>query len=119
MIASFNVLRGGFTCRVSGPGLNKSLAVSRAGEVRLKFVGTQGMAGASQVAPAGPEFTYDVTGPLTRIDYDDGSFKVFAYDAGNGGRLDHVDFTVGPVTTRKQFLYNLDGTLHEIVPSTL
>lgn len=52
----------------------------------------------------GPAFTY-TSGQLTRIDYDDGSSKVFSY---SGGRLSQIDFTRSGVTRRKTFNYTLD-----------
>jgi hypothetical protein len=54
--------------------------------------------------PIGPAFTY-TNGALTRIDYDNGSFKVFTY---TDGVLTQLDFVVGGVTTRKTFNYTGD-----------
>lgn len=51
----------------------------------------------------GPAFTYSM-GQLTRIDYDDGSFKIFSY---SGGRLAQIDFTRAGITRRKTFNYTL------------
>ncbi len=74
--------------------------------------GPQGPAGAS--APKGPAFTY-TSGVLTRIDYDDGAYKVFTYTS---GKLTQLDFVVGSVTTRKTFNYSGD-TLTSIDEVTL
>lgn len=69
--------------------------------------------------PTAPVLSYGVGGAVSRIDYADGSHKEFAYDAGHGDRLDYIDFTVGVVTTRKTISYNLDGTVHAVIPSTV
>lgn len=68
--------------------------------------------------PTGPRMTY-ASGRLDRIDYDDGSYKQLSYDAGNGYRLQRIDYVRGTATTRKDFFYNPDGTLHEIVQTEL
>jgi hypothetical protein len=68
--------------------------------------------------PAGQEYdpvlTY-TSGVLTRIDYDSGAYKLFTYDSGVLTRLDYI---VGAVTTRKEFTYNLDGTLASITQTS-
>jgi hypothetical protein len=80
--------------------------------------GPQGPQGASGTSggssPAGPEFTY-TSGVLTRIDYDDASYKTFTYSS---GRLSRIDFVQGSTTTRKDFVYSGD-TLVEINQTTL
>lgn len=68
--------------------------------------------------PAGALMTYD-SGRLSRIDYDDGSYKLLTYDAGHGYRLQRIDYVHGSATTRKDFIFNLDGSLHEIVQTEL
>jgi hypothetical protein len=77
--------------------------------------GPQGAAGSSGgSSPAGPEFTY-TSGVLTRIDYDDSSYKTFTYTS---GKLTRIDFVQGATTTRKDFVYSGD-TLVEINQTTL
>lgn len=59
-----------------------------------------------------PVFTYDGDF-LTRIDYDDGSFKTFAYV---GGNLDELVFEPnGGTTVIKNFFYDAQGRLSNIV----
>jgi len=56
------------------------------------------------------------TGDLvTRIDYDDGSYKVFSY---TGSRLDRIDYVHGGATTRKDLVYSA-GLLVEIVQTEI
>jgi hypothetical protein len=55
----------------------------------------------------GPEFTRDVDGNITQIDYDDGSYKVFTYTSGQLTQLDlHIAGYV-PIK-RKTFIYSGD-----------
>lgn len=56
---------------------------------------------------SGPAFTY-TGGVLTRIDYDSGNYKLFTY---GGGVVTRIDYIRGATTIRKDFTYNLDGTL--------
>jgi len=88
------------------------------GEVKRIPDGDQIDPGSVVAAPIGPLLSY-ASGRLDRIDYDDGSYKQLSYDAGNGYRLQRIDYVRGAATTRKDFSYNLDGTLHEIVQTEL
>lgn len=90
-------------------------------DISLVMVGEQGMAGPAAIPVAtNPVFSYDgTTGLLSRIDYADGSFKLFVYDAGHGNRLDHIDYTVAAVTTRKTVSYNVDGSVHAVTETTV
>jgi hypothetical protein len=54
----------------------------------------------------GPSFTYDGDGVLTRIDYDDGSYKEFTYVADVLTQIDFIIF--GGDTIRKTFNYTGD-----------
>jgi hypothetical protein len=54
----------------------------------------------------GPSFTYDGGGVLTRIDYDDGSYKEFTYVADVLTQIDFIIF--GGDTIRKTFNYTGD-----------
>lgn len=80
---------------------------------RASFAQMQSWLGVSD--PSSPQFTY-VGGRMSRIDYADSSFKVFAYTG--GGALDYIDFTQSGTTTRKTFVRDVDGVLTEIVEST-
>lgn len=60
--------------------------------------------GSGGSAPVGPAFTY-TSGVLTRIDYDDGSYKLLTYTS---NRLTRIDFVSGPTTIRKDFNYSGD-----------
>lgn len=66
----------------------------------------------TQVDPPGPDFTYNVGGELTQIDYDDGSQKIFSYN-GNGD-LTQLDYIRNGLTLRKQFFYTGGGDLDYI-----
>lgn len=50
-----------------------------------------------------PEFTYDLTGNLTRIDYPDGSFKTFAY---TDGLLTQITYELDGVAGIRDFVYD-------------
>lgn len=81
--------------------------------VEVSTVGTQGNPGISGSSQqfSGPAFTY--TGDaLTRIDYDDGSYKVLGY---SNGLLTRVDLHVNGQSEikRKDFLYS-NGILTNI-----
>lgn len=82
--------------------------------IEITAVGVQGPSGdASRFT--GPEFTY-TGGVLTRIDYDDGSYKLLSYTDDVLTRVDLVIF--GGDTIRKDFVY-ASGTLIRIDQSTL
>lgn len=80
--------------------------------LEVASVGMQGPTGeSSDFLYTGPEFTYDVGGNLTQIEYDDGSIKTFEYD---DGLLSRIDFDIfGSYTIRKDFVYT-DGVLMRI-----
>lgn len=82
------------------------------GNVVLNFVIPEGP---PQEEEPGPAFTY-TSGVVTRIDYDSGNYKVLTYA---GGVLDKIDYHAGASIIRKAFVYNLDGTLAEIVQTKL
>jgi hypothetical protein len=62
-------------------------------------------------AETGPAFTY-TDGVVSRIDYDSGNYKLFTYTDGAVTRIDYV--RPGTTTIRKDFTYNLDGSLASI-----
>lgn len=66
------------------------------------------------IKPKSPVFSY-TDGLLTRIDYDDASYKLFTYDTGTLTRIDYVKSTG---TTRKDFNYT-DGLLTSIVETEI
>lgn len=61
-----------------------------------------------------PQFIY-ASGLLTRIDYDDGKYKVFTYSS---GQLNQIDFYDGFKTIRKT-LNRIDGVLTSITQTEL
>lgn len=73
----------------------------------IALVGIQGPTGeTSDFLYTGPEFTYDVNGNLTGIEYDDGSTKTFTY---SNDLLSRIDFDIfGSYTIRKDFVYTGD-----------
>lgn len=52
---------------------------------------------------------------MTRIDYDDASYKTFSY---TGTRLDRIDYVHGTGTTRKDLNYT-DGLLTSITQTEI
>ena len=123
MIGAVTFIRGGYVAKLTGSALQpRTVVVNRPSGTLVRLIGTQGPAGApgasANDAAIGPDLTY-TSNRLSRIDYDDGSFKRFTYDDLIGGRLDYFDFTKGAVTTRKQLVWNLDGTLQRIDQTTL
>lgn len=64
--------------------------------------------------PRSPQFTYS-NGQLTRVDYEDGSFKELSYSS---GLLMRLDFTRDGVIERKDFVYD-SGVLMAINQSVL
>jgi hypothetical protein len=69
-------------------------------EARQIFGGT---GGTTTTEPISPDFTYDINGNLTQIDYAGGEQKVFTYN-GNGD-LQYLDFIKDGTTWRKEFFY--------------
>ena len=65
---------------------------------------------------AGPAYTYS-GGRLSLITYNSGNTKSFTYDV--SGRLEQIDYVIGATTQRKEFVYNLDGTLAEIIETVI
>ena len=63
----------------------------------------------------GPAFTYS-SGVVSRIDYDSGNYKLFTY---SGGKVSRIDYIRGALTVRKDFTYNIDGTLDYITYTEL
>ena len=55
-------------------------------------------------------------GMLSRVDYADGTYKLFEYVT---GRLLHVDFVTPTATVRKTFFYTPDGSLDHITEAEL
>lgn len=82
--------------------------------IEIMSVGVQGPAGDSSRF-TGPEFTY-TDEVLTRIDYDDGSYKLLSYTDDVLTRVDLVIY--GGDTIRKDFVYS-SGVLIRIDQSTL
>ena len=87
--------------------INSTAAIN----VTVATVGTQGVPGPQGppgadgfFPPKGPAFTY-TSGILTRIDYDDLSYKTFTYVS---GKLAQIDYVKGAVTERRVFNYTGD-----------
>jgi len=70
-------------------------------------VTTSSGGGGSTSGPISPDFTYDVNGTLTRIDYPTGEYKTFTY---SGDFLVQIDFFQPSLSiiNRKQFYYQGD-----------
>jgi hypothetical protein len=77
--------------------------------------GSQGPQGAPAFEESGPVFTYS-SGVLSRVDYDSGNYKTFSYSS---GKLTQVDYVKSGTTIRKTFFYDVDGSLAEIIQTTL
>ena len=99
----------------------KEVAVTVQAEapVRVVIMAQQGPPGPPGLPAGGlgrsPEMTY-ADGVLSRVDYADGTYKLFVYAV---GRLLHVDFVTPGATFRKAFFYNPDGSLHHITEASL
>jgi hypothetical protein len=63
-----------------------------------------------------PEFTYNENSQLSRVDYDDGSYKVFTYDEDQ--KLIQSDFVSNGITKRKTFIYDGD-VLNRVEQTTI
>lgn len=61
----------------------------------------------------GPSFTYE-NDNLTRVDYDDGSFKTLTYAS---GRLSQISINRNNIIVTKTLFYDATGRLTEIVES--
>lgn len=83
--------------------------------VVLNFTIPQGPQGEPGDNEKGPKFTYS-SGKISRIDYDSGNYRVFTYTS---GKLSQIDYRKGTQTLRKAIIYNIDGTLDEIVETLL
>jgi hypothetical protein len=59
--------------------------------------------------PTSPDFTFNVGGELTQVDYDGGEQKVFTYNG--SGDLIRVDYIRDGLTLRKDFTYTGGGDL--------
>lgn len=76
---------------------------------------TQIISGGDGESLTGPLFTY-TDGVLTKIDYDDGTYKELTYTDGVLTQIDKIK--VGDPTIRKTFVYSGD-VLMEIIQTTL
>lgn len=77
--------------------------------------GDKGEEGQSSEIPKNPKFFYTL-GKLTRIEYDAGAFKNFTYDV--GGLLTNIEFFFNGVTRLKTLNYTL-GVLTSIDEVTI
>ena len=59
-----------------------------------------------------PFFTYNGD-ELSRVDYDNNAFKALQYDS--GGALEFLQFDNDGIIQNRQFIYNPDGTLSNII----
>ena len=61
-----------------------------------------------------PYFTYDGD-ELSRVDYDNNIYKALQYDS--SGSLEFLQFQNDGIITNRQFIYNPNGTLNNIIDS--
>ena len=61
-----------------------------------------------------PYFTYDGD-ELSRVDYDNNTYKALQYDS--SGSLEFLQFQNDGIITNRQFIYNPNGTLNNIIDS--
>jgi hypothetical protein len=66
----------------------------------------------SQPGLKNPSFTYDGD-ELTQVDYDNGAFKTLQY--GSNGALAFLAFDNNGIIKNKEFIYNPNGTLNNII----
>ncbi|MDZ4397983.1 hypothetical protein [Hydrogenophaga sp.] len=91
-------------------------AVELRGPAGKRGGGGGSAAPAQPAQPASPVFSYE-GGLLSGVVYADGSAKVMSYEA---GRLTRVDFArPGQRTLRKDFAYNVDGSVSNIAESLI
>lgn len=64
-----------------------------------------------------PVFGYDPDGRLQTVTWDNGHAKSLFYD--DNDRLTRIDFVKGPVTSRRDFAYNADGTVATITDTEI
>jgi len=81
-------------------------------EVIVNLEGIQGATGASNILGESPIFTYNSNKTLSQVLYtSNNAVKSFTYE---GEFPKYVDSAISGITTRKQFFFNLDGTLNRI-----
>jgi hypothetical protein len=85
------------------------------GGTAIVEIQTQGPMGEPAFRETGPAFTYQ-GGTVVRVDYDSGNYKLLEYV---NEQLSVVDYVKNGETLRKSFIYNQDGTLAEVVESTI
>jgi len=95
--------------------INKNIVeiVKPTNEVIVNLEGIQGATGASNILGESPIFTYNSDKTLSQVFYtSNNAVKSFTYE---GEFPKYVDSAIsGGITTRKQFFFNLDGTLNRI-----
>ena len=95
--------------------INKNIVeiVKPTNEVIVNLEGIQGATGASNILGESPIFTYNSDKTLSQVLYtSNNAVKSFTYE---GEFPKYVDSAIsGGITTRKQFFFNLDGTLNRI-----
>lgn len=94
--------------------INKNIVeiVKPTNEVIVNLEGIQGATGASNILGDSPIFTYNSDKTLSQVLYtSNNAIKSFTYE---GEFPKYVDSTISGITTRKQFFFNLDGTLNRI-----
>ena len=95
--------------------INKNIVeiVKPTNEVIVNLEGIQGATGASNILGDSPIFTYNSDKTLSQVLYtSNNAVKSFTYE---GEFPKYVDSAIsGGITTRKQFFFNLDGTLNRI-----
>jgi hypothetical protein len=94
--------------------INKNIVeiVKPTNEVIVNLEGIQGATGASNILGDSPIFTYNSDKTLSQVLYtSNNAIKSFTYE---GEFPKYVDSTISGITTRKEFFFNLDGTLNRI-----
>jgi len=94
--------------------INKNIVeiVKPTNEVIVNLQGIQGATGASNILGDSPIFTYNSDKTLSQVLYtSNNAVKSFTYE---GEFPKYVDSAISGITTRKQFFFNLDGTLNRI-----
>jgi tRNA G37 N-methylase Trm5 len=94
--------------------INKNIVeiVKPTNEVIVNLQGIQGATGASNILGESPIFTYNSDKTLSQVLYtSNNAVKSFTYE---GEFPKYVDSAISGITTRKQFFFNLDGTLNRI-----
>ena len=99
---------------VSSPSVTVEVVSDESNVIEVVEKGPKGDKGdpGAETSLTNPFFTYDGD-ELLRVDYDNNAFKALQYDS--GGALEFLQFDNDGIIQNRQFIYNPDGTLSNII----